>query len=66
MARNRKRRRARVQIGVDESGKPVYKWASGYTNKELRASEDSIREEYGIAKGKAMPVIKKTPTIQEV
>ena len=64
MARNRKRQRARVQIGVDEAGKPVYKWASGYTKKELKASADSIKEEYGITKGKEMPVIKKTPTIQ--
>ena len=64
MTRTRKRQRARVQIGVDEAGKPVYKWASGYTKKELKASADSIKEEYGITKGKEMPVIKKTPTIQ--
>lgn len=66
MAKSRKRQRARVQIGVDEAGKAVYKWASGYTKKELKASADSIREEYGVTKGKEMPVIKKTPTIQAV
>lgn len=65
MAKNKKRQRARVQIGIDEAGKPVYKWASGYTKKELKASADSIKEEYGVKNG-VMPVIKKPPTTQSV
>ena len=39
MSKQKKRKRARVQIAVDEQGKPVYKWANGYTKAELEASK---------------------------
>ena len=28
----------RVQIGTDENGKPVYKWATGYSRQEVLLS----------------------------
>ena len=46
MSKQKKRKRARVQIAVDEQGKPVYKWANGYTKAELEASKTKIRIEY--------------------
>ena len=48
MSKQKKRKRARVQIAVDEQGKPVYKWANGYTKAELEASKTKIRIEYGV------------------
>ena len=61
MPKKKKRQRARVKIGIDENGTPVYKWASGYTKKELKADKDRIRAEYGVAdrKDDELPVIKK-------
>ena len=59
MSKQKKRKRARVQIAVDEQGKPVYKWANGYTKAELEASKTKIRIEYGIDQMIKFPVIKK-------
>ena len=53
------RMRARVLVGRDEDGRPIYKWASGYTKRELKASKERILLEYGQAaqeKEKALPV----------
>lgn len=68
MPKKKKRQRARVKIGIDENGTPVYKWASGYTKKELKADKDRIRAEYGVAdrKDDELPVIKKAPALQTV
>ena len=59
MSKQKKRKRARVQIAVDEQGKPVYKWANGYTKAELEASKTKIRIEYGVDQMIKFPVIKK-------
>ena len=42
----KKRKRARVRIGTDEAGKAMYKWASGYSRKELNADIKRIEQEY--------------------
>jgi integrase len=46
MPTTKKRRRERVEIRRDDSGRPVYKWASGHTKKELEASVKKIKEQY--------------------
>ena len=43
-----KRLRERVQVGVDPSGKPVYKWATGYTTTELQIDIARILVEAGV------------------
>ena len=54
----KKRLRARVAVGCDAEGNPVYKWASGYTKRELKASKERLIQEYGQAaqkREKALP-----------
>lgn len=59
-----KRLRARVNLGRDKQGKPVYKWASAYSQEELDAEIARIHQEYDKAhrrgrkpaKGSASPV----------
>lgn len=43
-----KRKRAKVLIGYDAQNKPIYKWASGWTKKELAENVECIKEEWGI------------------
>ncbi len=38
----KQRLRARVPVGRDADGKPIYRYASGYTKKELEASKQQI------------------------
>ena len=62
-----KRLRERVQVGVDSSGKPVYKWATGYTTTELQIDIARILVEEGVLNG-VMPRVqetKKLPTLRE-
>lgn len=59
-----KRLRARVNLGRDKQGKPIYKWASAYSQEELDAEIARIHQEYDKAhrrgrkpaKGSASPV----------
>ena len=37
----------RVQIGTDSNGKPLYKWATGYTRQEVLIDAAHILSEYG-------------------
>ena len=46
-----KQLRERVQIGVQNDGKPIYKWASGYTQQELLINAARILQEYGLVNG---------------
>ena len=46
-----KRLRERVQVGIDPSGKPVYKWATGYTTTELQIDIARILVEEGVLDG---------------
>ena len=48
-----KRFRQRVRIGVDQAGKPIYKWATGYSVDELNDSIVRIYFENNMA-GKLM------------
>ena len=62
-----KRLRERVQVGIDSSGKPVYKWATGYTTTELQIDIARILVEEGVLDG-VMPRVqetKKLPTLRE-
>jgi len=43
MAKRKKRLRAQITVGHDSDGNPVYKWASGYTKKELEANKEELR-----------------------
>lgn len=55
---SKKRLRARVPVGRDPAGKPVYKWVSGYSKKELKANKDRVLREYELAareREKALP-----------
>lgn len=57
MPRKKKRRRARVNIGRDEHGNIIYKWAGAYSKRELEAEKARIRAEYaGIGKTTPLPV----------
>lgn len=40
------RYRAKIKIGVDQYGEPVYKWASGKTTRELEENKAEIRRQY--------------------
>ena len=42
-----KQLKERVQIGTDFSGKPLYKWATGYTRQEVLIDAARILSEYG-------------------
>lgn len=46
MAKQKKRLRAQITVGHDTDGNPVYKWASGYTKKELMANKAEIMQSY--------------------
>ena len=64
-----KRFRQRVRIGVDQAGKPIYKWATGYSVDELNDSIVRIYFENNMA-GKFMdeavaPKPTNCPTFQE-
>jgi len=62
-----RRLRERVQVGIDPSGKPVYKWATGYTTTELQIDIARILVEEGVLDG-VMPRVqetKKLPTLRE-
>lgn len=50
-----KRLRARVNLGRDKQGKPVYKWASAYSQEELDAEIARIHQEYGRAHHRRKP-----------
>lgn len=43
---NKKRLRARVNVGKDDFGKPIYIWASAYSKRELNAEKQRILLEY--------------------
>lgn len=45
MKTNKKRLRSRIKIGY-ENGKPLYKWASAYSKKELKLEAERIKQEY--------------------
>lgn len=38
-----KRNRARVRVGEDAQGKPIYRWVSGKTRAELRAAVETVK-----------------------
>lgn len=46
MAKQKKRLRAQITVGHDADGKPVYKWASGRTKKELEARKEELRRDH--------------------
>lgn len=46
MPNQKKRRRAQITVGHDADGHAIYKWASGYTKKELEESKEEIRRTY--------------------
>lgn len=46
MPKQKKRLRAQITVGHDADNKPIYKWASGYTKKELEANKEEIRRTY--------------------
>lgn len=50
-----KRLRARVNLGRDKQGKPVYKWASAYSQEELDAEIARIHQEYDKAHRRRKP-----------
>lgn len=50
-----KRLRARVNLGRDKQGKPVYKWASAYSQEELDAEIARIHQEYDRAHHRRKP-----------
>ena len=41
-----KLKRARVTIGIGLDGKPLIKWASGHTKKELAANVEILKKKY--------------------
>jgi integrase len=43
------RKRTRVNVGTDSNGKTIYKWASSYTKKGLKAEVDRILAEHAAA-----------------
>lgn len=55
-----KRKRARVNVGVDGAGRPVYKWASAHTKKDLQAEIARILTEN---KALSAPPAAAAPTI---
>lgn len=46
MPKNKKRLRAQITVGHDADNKPIYKWASGYTKKELAENKEELRRIY--------------------
>lgn len=46
MPKQKKRLRAQITIGHDAENKPIYKWASGYTKKELEANKEELRRKH--------------------
>lgn len=46
MAKTRKRLRAQITVGHGPDGKPIYKWASGYTKKELEANKAELKRRH--------------------
>lgn len=46
-----KRFRARVQVGQDRSGRPLYKWAEGNTKQELQLNISKVILEAGLLDG---------------
>lgn len=46
--KEKKRLRARVNVGKDESGEIIYKWASAYGKRELKEEKARIASEYAI------------------
>lgn len=46
MPKDKKRKRARVNVGKDINGVAIYRWASGYTQKELNAEIRRIEAEW--------------------
>lgn len=62
-----KRLRERVQVAVDEKGKPVYSWAAGYSAAELQLEIARILVEAGLLEG-VKPQPRETnelPTLRE-
>ena len=45
-----KQLKERVQIGIDDYGKPIYKWATGYTKQELLMNAAQLLLECGCVK----------------
>jgi integrase len=46
MIKKKKRLRAQITVGHDATGAPIYKWASGYTKKELSENKEELRRTY--------------------
>ncbi|MEG1523985.1 MAG: site-specific integrase [Clostridia bacterium] len=46
MPKAKKRLRAQVTVGHDLGGRPIYKWASGYTKKESAANKEELIKTY--------------------
>ncbi len=46
VAKNSKRRRARITVGHTPDGKPIRKYASGYTKKEIAANIEELKKKY--------------------
>lgn len=65
-----KRFKDRVQIGTDENGKPIYKWADGATKQELQVNIAKLIIESGFIQtshDEAAPITSKStvPTVRE-
>ena len=58
----KKRRRARINLGKDENGVAQYKWASGYSIRELAADIQRIEQEFALAPPQRYAVQKKIET----
>lgn len=46
MPKAKKRLRTKILVGNDINGDPVYKWASGYTKKELEANKEELHRSF--------------------
>ena len=55
-----KQQKERVEIGIDEQGKPIYKWATGYTRQEVLQSAARLIAEHGLL-SKEFPVRQESP-----
>ena len=56
-----KQLKERVQVGTDKYGKPIYKWASGFTKQELMISAARLLLEGGCVTNSGQGGEKKHP-----
>lgn len=46
--KDKKRYRAKIEIGRTIKGEPIYKYAHGHTRKELEAAKDELKKKYAV------------------